>query len=105
MADNVFITFEDRGCDEATGLNYNKVPPEAASLITEWLESQGKKPEDTIRGYTPESDGSFVFAFGGGYDVRDKDILGGNGDGTTRPKFEQMKSCNLPPQHECRWQV
>lgn len=57
-------------------------------LLQRFLTRQGKEIEETVRDVVFE-DGWMYFVTGCGYDVLDRDLLGGNGDGLTRAAFDK----------------
>ena len=67
-----------------SGLMRGKVSPELASIVLDYLEGDPSK----IRAYRTHKNGGFGLSYGGGYDVIDADLLGGNGDGAEMRKFE-----------------
>lgn len=61
-----------------------------ADLLRIWFGAQGKKIEDAATCCTTTSDGEwYIWAHGGGYNVWDCDLFGGNGDGQARRAFER----------------
>lgn len=69
------------------GLATMRIPKDGWAIISQWLVDNGKDPEETVRSFAMQPDGSVSFQCGGGYNVTDTDILGGDGTGRTERKF------------------
>lgn len=75
--------------EQRSGLRRWHIPKGDVFTIIHWLDHQGIPPESIPRNFRYHKSGSAGFSSGGGYDVIDKDLLGGNGSGDTRRKFER----------------
>lgn len=58
------------------------------TAVVAWLTNNGRCPEDTVRSHSIVKSGHVRYNTGGGYDIIDMDILGGNGSGEARRTFE-----------------
>ena len=85
--DNLHETACMEGAD-IIGLYRIKMNGALYVLVQRFLSRQGKKLESTVRSAVFE-DGWLYFVTGCGYDILDRDLLGGSGDGLTRAAFDK----------------
>ena len=72
-----------------TGVRTFAIHPNDWPLVEKFYHDRGLNPADHIRNHRVNSQGQHTFRGGLGYDVIDKDLLGGTGDGRLHRKFER----------------
>ena len=74
--------------DRTSGARRWEMSRHMGSIVVAWLTNNGRYPGDTVRSHDIVKSGHVRYTTGGGYDLIDMDVLGGNGSGEARRKFE-----------------